>query len=343
MYEISMDGERARKVITRSIRRVMGRFWSEKSDRTIRWESQLERDLVYLLEFSPSVLRYREQPETVLLSVGGVPRRYTPDFMVEMAAERVIIEVKPEKHAASPENAALFACAAEAFAKAGYRYQVLTEREIRVQPRLSTIALLLRYRRCPVSAAERAMVVQALPDAPTFGALLAATASSGITRGTVLTLLSHHILIEETIKERYLKRELPSIRSVCFAVTDRIRRHNEAKPQEVPLKPVNFKTVYRAVRRLNPYEVMAARRGKRAADREFAMVGPGPQTTRPLERVECDHTKLDLYVVDDRHGELVPIGRPWLTLMVDHYSRLPVGYYLGFKPPGFESVALALR
>ena len=52
---------------------------------------------------------------------------------------------------------------------------------------------------------------------------------------------------------------------------------------------------------------------------------------------------LDLYVVDDRHGELVPIGRPWLTLMVDHYSRLPVGYYLGFKPPGFESVALALR
>ena len=67
---------------------------------------------------------------------------------------------------------------------------------------------------------------------------------------------------------------------------------------------------------------MAARWGKRAADREFAIVGPGPQTTRPLERVECDHTKLDLYVVDDRHGELIPIGRPWLTLVVDHYSRL---------------------
>jgi putative transposase len=55
---------------------------------------------------------------------------------------------------------------------------------------------------------------------------------------------------------------------------------------------------------------------------------------------QCDHTRADILLVD-RHGEL--IGRPWLTTVVDSYSRCIVGINLGFDAPSSVVVSLALR
>lgn len=55
---------------------------------------------------------------------------------------------------------------------------------------------------------------------------------------------------------------------------------------------------------------------------------------------QCDHTRADILLVD-QHGEL--IGRPWLTTVVDTYSRCIVGVNLGFDAPSSDVVALALR
>jgi len=55
---------------------------------------------------------------------------------------------------------------------------------------------------------------------------------------------------------------------------------------------------------------------------------------------QCDHTRADVLLVD-RHGEL--IGRPWLTTVIDSYSRCIVGVNLGFDAPSSQLVALALR
>ncbi|WP_036484426.1 Mu transposase C-terminal domain-containing protein [Myxosarcina sp. GI1] len=55
---------------------------------------------------------------------------------------------------------------------------------------------------------------------------------------------------------------------------------------------------------------------------------------------QCDHTLVDVLLVD-RHGEL--IGRPWLTTVVDSYSRCVMGINLGFDAPSSLVVALALR
>src|SRR5690606_24526593 len=60
-----------------------------------------------------------------------------------------------------------------------------------------------------------------------------------------------------------------------------------------------------------------------------------------LERVEVDHTKLDIFVIDERFG--MPIGRPWLTMAIDVYSGLPVGFHLGFDQPSWQSVMACLR
>ena len=55
---------------------------------------------------------------------------------------------------------------------------------------------------------------------------------------------------------------------------------------------------------------------------------------------QCDHTPLDVLVVD-RAGEI--LGRPWLTIVVDTYSRCLMGMNLGFDAPSAAVVCLALR
>jgi len=55
---------------------------------------------------------------------------------------------------------------------------------------------------------------------------------------------------------------------------------------------------------------------------------------------QCDHTRVDVLLVD-QHGEL--LGRPWLTTVIDTYSRCIMGINLGFDAPSSQVVALALR
>ena len=55
---------------------------------------------------------------------------------------------------------------------------------------------------------------------------------------------------------------------------------------------------------------------------------------------QCDHTRVDLFVVD-QVGEV--LGRPWLTTIVDTYSRCIIGIHLGMEAPSAVVVCLALR
>ena len=55
---------------------------------------------------------------------------------------------------------------------------------------------------------------------------------------------------------------------------------------------------------------------------------------------QCDHTKLDIMLVD-QYGE--PLARPWLTKITDSYARCLIGFHLGFDAPSSLVVALALR
>ncbi|WP_088893774.1 Mu transposase C-terminal domain-containing protein [Leptolyngbya ohadii] len=66
---------------------------------------------------------------------------------------------------------------------------------------------------------------------------------------------------------------------------------------------------------------------------------------------QCDHTKLDILVVDEKGDTILEIdddgeevwGRPYLTLIADSYSGCVVGFHLGLEPAGSHEVGLALR
>lgn len=55
---------------------------------------------------------------------------------------------------------------------------------------------------------------------------------------------------------------------------------------------------------------------------------------------QCDHTRADVLLVD-QDGEI--LGRPWLTTVIDTYSRCIIGINLGYDAPSSQVVALALR
>lgn len=55
---------------------------------------------------------------------------------------------------------------------------------------------------------------------------------------------------------------------------------------------------------------------------------------------QVDHTRADVLVADQA-GEV--LGRPWLKIVVDTYSRCIMGLYLGFDAPSSAVVCLALR
>lgn len=61
----------------------------------------------------------------------------------------------------------------------------------------------------------------------------------------------------------------------------------------------------------------------------------------PASRYEIDATIVDVYVVSRLNPNHV-IGRPTLYLVVDQFSRLIVGYYLGLEPPCWAGAMLAL-
>ena len=56
--------------------------------------------------------------------------------------------------------------------------------------------------------------------------------------------------------------------------------------------------------------------------------------------MQVDHSDADIVLVDDEGRE--PIGRIYLTLAFDVYSRMVTGYYLSLDPPSSTSVAMCL-
>ncbi|MUG91776.1 DDE-type integrase/transposase/recombinase [Scytonema sp. UIC 10036] len=149
-------------------------------------------------------------------------------------------------------------------------------------------------------------------------------------------------LIDEVISEIYLTLERPSIARVYDILICRILHENHYRKSSglVPLNIPHRSSIYRLIKTLDPIDKAVSRYGIRTANLIYEPVQEGFQATRPLERVEIDHTKLPFFVVDIETR--IPIGTPSLTSAVDKYSGVIVGYYLSFEPFSYLSVMQCL-
>jgi putative transposase len=100
----------------------------------------------------------------------------------------------------------------------------------------------------------------------------------------------------------------------------------------------SYATVHQIVRGLPAALVTLAHEGPKVYADRFDLLYRR-EASRPNEMWQADHTPLDLWVLDERDRP----ARPWLTVIVDDYSRAVAGYAFSLHDPSSIQTALALR
>lgn len=139
-------------------------------------------------------------------------------------------------------------------------------------------------------------------------------------------------IIQEMIDQYYLTKQRHSVPFVIQKVFAKCKQENLIFP--------SANTIRNRIAHISEYY-----RLKRQGEISLAKdkYDPKPNhfnTNYPLEIVQMDHTKVDIILVDDETRK--PIGRPWVTLAIDIYSRMVVGYYLSLDAPSATSLALCM-
>lgn len=147
-------------------------------------------------------------------------------------------------------------------------------------------------------------------------------------------------ILQEVIENHYLVRTPKTKLGIFNLFKSRLMKENKRCPEAGRMHVPSSRSIYRFLAGLNPYEVMVAQKGRRQADKVFADVGPGIVAKFPLHIVQVDHQLMDK-TLRAKDGKV--IGRPWLTLALDLYSRMPVGFYVSFDSPGYVSVMHCLK
>jgi putative transposase len=148
-------------------------------------------------------------------------------------------------------------------------------------------------------------------------------------------------LVDKAIDEVYLQDQRFTVKAVHEALLVKVDDANRFRDSDDQLPEPDKTSVYNAVSKLDDYDVIEARYGKDIADKKYRAVGQGPRPTRPLERVECDHTITDLFVIDPEM--MLPIGRAFLTWMICVYTKMILGFYISFNPPSYLTVMECLK
>jgi len=137
----SRDGYRGEHPVARS------------GGKLVQCESLLELDALMMLDaFDRTIINVESQPLIVEYRHDGKFRKWTPDFLIERTGLRPeLVEVKtlerlyPEEPLARADVFQRFRALEDVSARKGFKFRLLTESEIRVQPALYNARLLCRH------------------------------------------------------------------------------------------------------------------------------------------------------------------------------------------------------
>ncbi|MCT7511735.1 Mu transposase C-terminal domain-containing protein [Aliarcobacter cryaerophilus] len=165
--------------------------------------------------------------------------------------------------------------------------------------------------------------------------------------GTILGLISNkvgakkgntrlnseiEILIKRIIDSYYLTIQKPSVQSVVDKVLAECKKMNIIAPHS--------NTIRNRIESISEYEKLKKQGSKSIARTKYEPAPNKFEAAYPLQLIEIDHTPCDIILVDDEHR--LPIGRPWITVAIDIYSRMIVGYYLSMNAPSVTSVGMCV-
>lgn len=146
-------------------------------------------------------------------------------------------------------------------------------------------------------------------------------------------------IFDEVVDTVYLTRQNNSIKKTYDTFRFLILENNKKSIKTI--KCPSRSQFYEKINRLDKELVISSRKGKRIAQQYFRQTGLGVAVAHILERVEVDHTTLDIMVFNENTKQVD--GRPTLTALIDVYSRMILGIEIGFEPPSQLSVMRALK
>jgi putative transposase len=135
-------------------------------------------------------------------------------------------------------------------------------------------------------------------------------------------------LVRDVVEDLYLTPQRLSAEHIVREVRRR------ALAAQTP--PPSASTVRRRIAALSLQE--RQRRGD--VSPPVPVEGAAPPARSPLDVVQIDHTPVDLILVDPIERQ--PIGRPWITVAIDVFSRCIAGVHVSLEPPSATSVGLCL-
>ena len=141
-------------------------------------------------------------------------------------------------------------------------------------------------------------------------------------------------IIGAAIRKIYLKAERPDMAAVIEEV------YLQCFKSKIRKKPAP-NTIRARICGLSDRLKMQKREGKkRAAEKYEPIKGHFPGAACPLAVTQIDHTPMDLIVVDEEHRE--PIQRPMLTVVIDVYSRMVLGFAIYLEKSSAFTAGLAI-
>jgi len=120
--------------------------------------------------------------------------------------------------------------------------------------------------------------------------------------------------------------------------TATIQREVADAARRMGQEPPSYKVVRAVVGELEPALLTLAHEGSKAYSESFDLVHR-LEADSPNAIWQADHSELDI-LVKDGDGTA---RRPWLTIIIDDYSRAVAGFFLSLSAPSAIQTALALR
>ena len=139
-----------------------------------------------------------------------------------------------------------------------------------------------------------------------------------------------HPELKQMIEGLALRKPPPTVALVHRQVCDVALRNGWPVP--------NYKRVYRVVKHLDPDLVTLAHEGSKTYRNTYDLLYRR-EADKPNDIWQADHTLLDIWVRDEDR----PPVRPWLTVIMDDYSRAIAGFRISFDAPSSIQTALTLR
>ena len=144
------------------------------------------------------------------------------------------------------------------------------------------------------------------------------------------------------LMEEFLEQDYETLKQKTrYASWAGLKLARDAQGIAVP----SYKTFCMAVKNRPALNQTLKRQGRRASYKLETFYWELDQKTprhgdRPFEIVHVDHTELDVESVAST-GQI--LGRPWMTIVTDAFSRRTLAFYLTFDAPSYRSCMMALR